>query len=45
MPTQIEAEIPPTGQEVETANELIGSLEDAGRDITSLGDVNQPLFR
>jgi hypothetical protein len=44
MPTRVEGEIPPTGQEVVTSSELIGSLEDAGRDVSVIGDVNQPFI-
>jgi hypothetical protein len=44
MPTQIEGEIPPTGQEVSTSGELVGSLEEAGMEVNIVGDVNQPLI-
>jgi hypothetical protein len=44
MPTQLEGEIPPTGQEVVTSSELVGSLEDDGRDVSVIGDVNQPFI-
>jgi hypothetical protein len=44
MPTQLEGEIPPTGQEVTTTNELVGSLEDAGRAVSIAGEVNQPFI-
>jgi hypothetical protein len=44
MPTQIEGEIPPTGQEVSTTNELVGSLEESGMTANIVGDVNQPFI-
>lgn len=44
MPTQVEGEIPPTGQEAATTNELVGSLEDAGMTVGVVGDVDQPFI-